>query len=99
MIYLIHLSAPLGHAKHYLGFVEDRFDLERRLKRHRSGQGSRLLRACNERGIAYEIVRVWPAGTRTHERRMKNRASTQLCPTCVPNPYPFKDAGESENRG
>ena len=86
-IYLIHFEQPYKHAQHYLGFVAtDRYALvealESRLAFHRSGRGSRLLRAVNAAGIDYEVVRIWEQGTRSEERRLKGKSSTRLCPRC-----------------
>lgn len=80
LIYLIHFDAPLHHAMHYLGFVED--DLNARLARHRSGQGAKLLAALNRAGIGYRVVKTW-AGDRSLERSLKNRKNgPRLCPIC-----------------
>jgi hypothetical protein len=86
-LYLIHLAEPYHHARHYLGFVDTSRHplegaLESRLAFHRAGRGSRLLRAVSAAGIDWEVVRVWPDGTRSDERRLKGKASTRLCPTC-----------------
>lgn len=85
MVYLIHLSEPYKHAQHYLGFVENDEKVENRLERHRSGTGSKLLRAVNKAGIQYLIARVWPGHTRDQERQLKNqKKSRMLCPICNP---------------
>lgn len=81
MIYLIHLDRPFHHAKHYLGYCEEGEE-QRRLERHRKGDGSKLLRAVNAAGIPYSIVRTWPNADRNQERRFKGHSSTRLCPTC-----------------
>lgn len=81
MVYLIHLDTPLAHAQHYLGFVKN--NLEQRVKRHRSGQGAKMLKAANEAGIGWDVVRTWPDGDRTFERMLKNRKKSKcLCPKC-----------------
>lgn len=42
-----------------------------------------MLAAANRRGIAYEIVRIWPGKTELYEHRLKQRKeSPRLCPTC-----------------
>jgi predicted GIY-YIG superfamily endonuclease len=81
LIYLVHLDKPLHHAKHYLGWCES-FGLENRLHEHRTGQGSKLLRAVNEAGIGYQVVKTW-RGTRSKERQMKRwKCTPRLCPVC-----------------
>lgn len=79
MVYLLHFDKPLRHARHYLGYAED---VEKRLKRHRSGAGSRLLAALKRAGIEFTLVRTWE-GDRKFERSLKQRKnSPDLCPVC-----------------
>jgi predicted GIY-YIG superfamily endonuclease len=58
-VYLIRLAKPLGNLKHkawfYLGST---IDLDNRMEQHRSGRGAAMLRAANEQGIEYEIIKV-----------------------------------------
>jgi hypothetical protein len=49
---------------------------------HRTGKGSKLMRAVTLAGIDWEVVRVWKNGTRSDERRFKGHSSTRLCPVC-----------------
>src|SRR5262245_6410586 len=83
-IYLLHFERPISRAhtcQHYLGWA---LDLDARLSAHRAGRGARLTQIAVERGIAFEVVRVWP-GDRTLERRLKNRKeSPRFCPLCFP---------------
>jgi predicted GIY-YIG superfamily endonuclease len=82
-IYLIHLAEPIHHARHYLGFTD--LDPSERFQRHLDGKGARLLRAANERGIEYEIVRLWNQATRNDERWLKRmKYGPKLCPICSP---------------
>jgi len=79
--YLIHLDRPLAHASHYVGFSNN---ILRRLLEHRSGVGSPLLRACNDYGISWRVVRVWADG-RGRERAIKRQKnSPRFCPVCNP---------------
>jgi predicted GIY-YIG superfamily endonuclease len=79
IVYLIHLSRPLKHARHYLGTTAD---LKQRMEDHRAGRGAAMLRACNRKGIAYRVVRTWKrAGFRT-EQAIKKLNRRELCPTC-----------------
>jgi predicted GIY-YIG superfamily endonuclease len=79
MIYLLHLDRPLGHASHYLGYAAD---VGKRLDEHRSGRGARMLAAAAERGIGFELVRVWPGG-REEERSLKRQKNApRYCYVC-----------------
>ena len=82
-IYLLHFSAPVGHAQHYLGST---VDVEYRLAEHRSGQGARLTQVAVQRGATLLLVRTWHGG-RNRERQFKegyNHSFTRLCPLCHP---------------
>ncbi len=80
-VYLIHLATPMAHAKHYIGYAQD---VLARLAEHRAGTGARLLAVAGQRGIGFELVRMWP-GDRTFERKMKNRKNApRYCPICNP---------------
>lgn len=92
-VYLIHLDKSIHHANHYLGYsaLENVSD---RLKRHQSGNGSKLLSHANHLGIGYRIVRLWTCSTwkqaRDLERKLKSRHnSTKLCPICNPKMREF----------
>lgn len=84
VIYLVHFERPFGHAKHYLGFTD--LTLRERFARHKSlakiRRGSALLRAVLEAGIGFKVVRIWPAGDRNEERRMKGNGKSWRCPVC-----------------
>lgn len=90
-IYLIHINQPIhGHAGHYLGWS---FDLPSREAAHRRGDGAKLLKEANRKGIGWSVVRTWE-GTLTQERKLKNRKnSVSLCPICNPVSY-MKNAKE-----
>lgn len=88
-IYLIHFDQPYEHAQHYLGFVDTANHpleeaLPSRLTYHRTGRGSRLMKAVTAKGISWNVVRIWKDGTRTQERQLKVMSSTRLCPICNP---------------
>jgi hypothetical protein len=87
MIYLIHLNEKLHHAQHYIGFIQgnESASLENRLNRHKSGQGSKMLKAAILNGILFNIVRIWKEGDRKFERKLKNKKNAKfLCPVCNP---------------
>lgn len=92
--YLIEITLPYRHARHYLGFTAD---LPRRWAEHRGGSGSRLLAAAQAAGCELELVRVWyGAQARALEQRLKQhrkptstrcgaaRSLRPLCPLCNP---------------
>lgn len=82
-VYLYHLAAPLGNerhqAQHYIGTAED---VAARDALHRAGRGARILAAAVERGIAFQIVRLWPGGRDVERWLKKRKESAQLCPVC-----------------
>ena len=79
MVYLIHFDRPYKRAKHYIGFTDN---LDARMDCHRHGHGSKLLKAVNDAGIGYRVVRTWD-GDRSVERRLKNwKKASDLCPVC-----------------
>lgn len=85
-VYLIHFDSPLKHARHYIGYTALE-SVYNRLARHKAGDGAKILRVCNERGITYRIVKTWEFGTwqeaRDFERKLKRRKmSPRICPVC-----------------
>jgi predicted GIY-YIG superfamily endonuclease len=68
-LYLLHLTPPYKHAKHYLGWAED---IDARVAEHRAGSsGVRLVEAAVRAGCQLELVRTWPDATRDDERAKK----------------------------
>lgn len=93
-VYLLHLNQPLSRgtsskgqvleAQHYIGFTDD---LAGRIKAHIEGRGARFVQVCLERGIDFELARVWGGAlaTRRFERRLKNyKKPKRFCPICSP---------------
>lgn len=68
-IYLIHFERPFKHAMHYMGFSQN---LPQRLKSHKQGCGSKLMRAVSAAGIRWAVVETW-TGDRHLERKLKNQ--------------------------
>lgn len=77
-VYLIRfigfLGSPDTHiARYYLGST---CNLKQRLEQHKSGSGAAILRACNEKGIAYKIIKIHvcpsAADARSLERKLKD---------------------------
>jgi len=81
--YLLHLSRPYAHARHYTGFAEGGArGLSRRLAEHGTARGSPLLAAARAAGITWELARTWP-GTRSRERQLKRQGgASRRCPLC-----------------
>lgn len=82
-IYLLHLSEPYAHARHYTGvaFGGGR-GLRRRLKQHGTKEGSPLLLAARRAGITWTLARTW-AGGRVRERQLKRQGgASRRCPLC-----------------
>lgn len=81
-VYLLHFERPISPdhtCQHYVGWCKD---LAARIQSHRLGYGARLTAVAKERGIGFEVVRVW-FGCRRFERKIKNRKSSpRLCPCC-----------------
>ena len=84
MVYLLHFDRKLKHAQHYIGFVDGgKKRLDARMQYHRSGRGSKLMKAVTEAGIGFVIANTWPDGDRNFERSLKNRKNARhLCNIC-----------------
>lgn len=80
-VYLLHFDRKVSdQAQHYVGYAED---VDARVAEHRAGRGARLTQVCVERGIGFEVVRIWPDGDRNLERRIKNTHHRErYCPVC-----------------
>lgn len=77
--YLLHFDRPFKHARHYLGWT---VDLQRRMDKHLSGTGARLVEIITEEGIGFTLARTWLQATLRDEKRLKNRQRKKLCPLC-----------------
>lgn len=78
-VYLIRLDTKLSHSQYYIGWCNG--DPRDRLDMHRKGLGSKMLAACNEKGISYHIVRTWKNVDRHFERKLKNyKKAKNFCP-------------------
>jgi hypothetical protein len=81
-VYLLHLDAPFGHAKHYTGWASDLYG---RLAHHAAGTGANLLRHVAKAGIGWQLARTWN-GDRHLERRLKRGGgAARRCPICRPD--------------
>lgn len=85
-LYVLHFTPPyIGHARHYIGFTG--FDVESRLETHRSGAGSKLVRALLAHGGDFVLALAFKLSldrARSVERRLKNNGSgVRICPLCA----------------
>jgi len=82
--YLLHFDQPISKkhtCQHYLGYTSR--SIKARIAEHRNGQGARLTQVAIERGISFEVVRIWRKVNRSDERRLKNQKNGKLlCPHC-----------------
>ena len=87
-VYLLHISPPYRHARHYIGYTE-REVMERVHDHFGSGRGrqSPLVRAAIAAGCTVVIARIWPDGDRALEQKFKKwRKGPLLCPKCNAKP-------------
>ncbi len=83
-VYLIHLDAPIAHARHYIGWAKW---LQARIRHHRNGTGAKFLAEAVRREINFDVVRTWENTEENtdgnFERKLKNRKKARmLCPIC-----------------
>jgi predicted GIY-YIG superfamily endonuclease len=85
MVYILHFSEPIHHARHYTGYCRK---IGPRLAAHRMGQGARLTQVAVERGISLVLVYLEP-GSRIEERRLKRSHNIpRICPICNGQGWP-----------
>lgn len=89
VVYLVHFHTPYFHARHYIGATAC---LDSRLRLHRAGRGSKLMKAVVGSGIDFTLARLWQVPSwdvaRTLERRLKARHDGPgLCPICAGRPF------------
>lgn len=88
-VYLLHFSRPYRHAGHYVGFTTD---LERRLREHRRGSSSPLVRCAVAEGIEIFLARTWREVTVGFETWLHRGGHKHLvCPICS-GPRAFRRA-------
>jgi hypothetical protein len=61
-------------------------DIDRRLREHLSGKGSRFVRQALRSGVSIELVRVWPDADRRAELHLKRSGPKRWCPKCTVQP-------------
>lgn len=79
-VYLIHFDEPYHHARHYIGYADDVY---KRIHKHETGNGARLMEVITEAGISWQVAHVWWGMDRTFERALKNKKhASRFCPIC-----------------
>jgi len=91
-VYVIHFSAPLAHARGYVGWSAD---IARRVAEHldvqrcadagfhvASHRGSPLVCAAIRTGRSVQVAQIYPGGDRGLERRLHNRHHPRVCTLC-----------------
>lgn len=80
IIYILHFSGNLSHARHYLGSTND---LESRVTEHRRGSTAKIVDAAKKAGLEFSAHFV-QFGNRKVERQLKRRRNhRRLCPLCA----------------
>lgn len=94
-VYILHLDTPLAHAKHYVGYSTSPRTLEARIEHHRAGTaGARFTQVLHERGITFQVARVFEEADAIFERQLKNTKNVaRYCPLCTPNAHPYLPKG------
>jgi len=88
-VYLIHFKTKLHHAGHYIGFSKC---LDFRIASHRDGTGAKLIRAINQLGIPWIVIRTWRVDGQAFERTLKNQKhAARFCPLCNPQITEFQN--------
>src|SRR4051812_29866212 len=83
VVYLLHFHVPYKHARHYLGFA---VDLGKRLEKHGTSAGPRLMQVVKAAGIGWTLARTWSGG-RGRERQLKRQGgASRCCPLCGVKP-------------
>jgi predicted GIY-YIG superfamily endonuclease len=80
-VYLLHFDRPYRHALHYVGWTRN---LDQRIKQHRAGRFSVLMKAVRDAGIGFRVARLWHGVPRRFERRLHKMKKKPICPLCTP---------------
>src|SRR5258708_38812338 len=87
IVYEVHIEPPVQHAAHYIGRSPDGgvAGLVRRLAKHGTSEGARLLQVAKERGSTWHLVRTWEGDGRK-ERQLNTRSGALYCPEGTEHP-------------
>lgn len=92
-VYVIHFDKPYKHAKHYTGIA---INVEARMKKHRSGQGARLMKIIKEHniGFQYSIIKEGLTFSEAHayEKYLKTKIKKpqRYCSICKQEKLRYK---------
>jgi hypothetical protein len=73
-IYILRMTPDLAHARYYVGWTSRTAEI--RLVEHLRGYGCPMIAHAHRSGRRVEIIATM-AGTRTDERKIKNRKNTK----------------------
>jgi len=85
-VYVLHFDRPYwSNCQHYVGYTK--IGVQERLRVHRAGNGSKLVKYAMSRGINFSLVHVENFDTvgeaRRRERQIKkNGGGGKICPLC-----------------
>jgi len=87
-VYILHFNIPYiksGKAfRHYVGYTKD---LDKRLRLHREGRGSKWVKFMLQHGSDFVVSRTWEFDTQQDARRkeikIKNGHASKYCPLCT----------------
>lgn len=80
-LYLLHITPPYKHAKHYLG-VTRRDGIVPRWLEHMNKEGANLTRYARNAGSQLILTRIWLRAEFKQEKKLKGRSLKPLCPVC-----------------
>lgn len=81
LIHFDHILHPNSLNRHYIGFAHD---VEARVKHHHNGTSKvRMFEVAKERGIGFQVVRIWQEEGKEFERWLKSlKNAPRKCPIC-----------------
>jgi predicted GIY-YIG superfamily endonuclease len=97
-VYVLHLTPPYRHARHYVGYTPDA-DAGRRVAEHLRGIGSPLVKAALAAGSAVSLAHEFPGAERDFERNLKDRKDVRCwCRMCGERRYAVPDPSRLTER-
>lgn len=84
-VYILHFEKKFYHTQHYIGWTKGNSieAVQKRLKTHLSGKGSKIVRSVVASGIKIEVATIFINGDRKLERKLKDKKNAkQFCSIC-----------------